>query len=468
MSPNSRTTRIIGALLTAAMLAACSGNPSTSSLPSTQTPFKWNGKVGKLSIRLKLPSRKRQAEIAKLVARAEAARGEKPHYFPGNATTLLFKLQKINGVSTTPPTPYDFTVQLSSCAASTPFACVVTGGTSAAVDCHLVAGAWSCTINTNAPAAPDTFLIETEDTSSTTKILSQSSLIITVAAGGTPTGSFALDPVVSKMAWDSAWIDDTASYIGTGTGGNSGGGNGPNEPTWTTGVGYTCPSALLATPVFCSDPLVNGNSVVTNDTLTLNFLDADGNIVLPVSGGASPALPIYVNANGNEVNVNVTCNNADLQWLNSTGSAGISYATLSGAVATATPNPGGQTPNPFLANGASSSFSGAMTDFVGNGNPNGANQPQMNSPETGKDGTSGGGTDARGSVISDAIWGNTGAYLNYDGGGNASSGATSWTCTATATASNGSGVASQKYYVGLAEGSISGAKIHPIKIHPHH
>jgi hypothetical protein len=470
MSSNSRTTRILGALLSAVILAACSGgNPSSSSLPPTQTPFKWNGKVGKLNFRLKLPSKHRQAEIAKQVSRIETARGMKPNYFPGSATTLVFKLLKIGSTTATQPTPYNFTVSLATCGVSpnTGTNCTVVGGTAAAVQCTL-SGSWSCTIHTNAPAASDTFLIETEDTSSGTKILSQSSLIIAVTAETPASGSFALDPVVSKLAWSSGWISDTASYIGTGTGGNSGSGNGSTEPTWTSGIGYTCPSAPTT---YCSDPLVNGNSVATNDTLTLSFLDADNNTVLPVSGDNSPNIPIYVSNAGLEVNVGVVCNNPDIQWLNNNGgSAAVTYTTLS----TATPSPGATanptlsaTPSPYLANGASSSFTGAATDFFGNGNPSSTlsphGVPMINSPETGKDGTTAGGTDAKGSVISDAIWSNTGAYVNYDGGGNATSSATSWTCIAYPN----TGPADATYYVGLAEGSISGARTLPIKIHRH-
>ncbi|MBV8491044.1 MAG: hypothetical protein JO199_11000 [Candidatus Eremiobacteraeota bacterium] len=250
---------------------------------------------------------------------------------------------------------------------------------------------------------------------------------ITVSPNSTATGSFSLNPVAKGLTWVSA----------------EGYPNGTGTPSYNTSTkAYSCSSS-------CYDPLLNASGTPSEDAVSLNVTDANGDTIIPtwetaaVSG--KPNVPIFLNSNGDEQRVNVTCDDSDVEWI--TSSSPQSVANLVSSTTSTPVGPGYV--NTALANGSQTS---GFNIWYGPGNYDAVhNANSFNSPYNGADGQGPGfGTSYGGSPIADNIYGNNGAYMNYDGGGNGT--APSWSyvmCVASL------GSVTAPYYIGNAEGGIN-------------
>jgi len=397
----------IAVALFAALLAACtsSGSMTGAGITPSHSSSAWRGPVGSMKITFTLAPKGKHNR---------AADGVTPNFLPTLAHSVNFTLVAVNGVNTSTPTPYDFSILTSTCTAATP----PPGG---------APGGYTCSaIVKKAPAANDQWTIVAQDAQGTPVTIAETNFTVSVGASPSPaaSGKFTLNPIVASMAWSSGQI--TAA-----------GGNGPNTPSWN-GTSYVCSTAPTT---YCYDPIVDGDGIAAGDTLQLLEFDPDGEQIVPFAnfgnGGASapaPYMPIFVGPGGNERNTAVTCQNPDVEWLNVAGPV---------ANASVTTGVSGNVANGF--NGAA----GTAT-YNGQGNSTG-NGISFNSPLTGSDtSTLHQATQFSGATIGDGYYGNDGVFLNYDGGGNGGAfNLTGWTCTATdGTLSSG------PYYFGMEQGQI--------------
>ncbi|MBV8331688.1 MAG: hypothetical protein JO192_03055 [Candidatus Eremiobacteraeota bacterium] len=265
-------------------------------------------------------------------------------------------------------------------------------------------GGYACSITVAAPAATDTYQIVACSGTTTGcgggKGLSEAWAQFAVPVGGVANGTFSLNPIVAALKWQSG----------------DGFANGAARPVYSQQTQqYSCATS-------CYDPLLDDAGVALGDTLTLVALDADNETIIPASGGgsgaSSPNVPLYLTAAGAVDTITIACNNPHVTYLNAAPSLPL-------------PSP---VPATNYANGVT-----------------GATYPQITSPVTGQDG-SGTGTTFSGSA--GTVYGNNGAYLNFDGGVGGTTFGPSSSVTCTATDSN-SPAATATYYVGLAEGGLT-------------
>ncbi|MBV8490964.1 MAG: hypothetical protein JO199_10600, partial [Candidatus Eremiobacteraeota bacterium] len=139
--------KLTSALLAIAMAAACSAGPAgtNSFAPAQPHAFAWHGKMGRLHVRIAVPSRKQQRRIAKL----------NPRYIPPDTTCVVFSLVAVNGYATgspATPTAYDFGIN----ATASSNTCQSYDGVPApsSATCTQVSGGnWNCDATVAAPVA---------------------------------------------------------------------------------------------------------------------------------------------------------------------------------------------------------------------------------------------------------------------------------------------------------------------------
>ncbi|MBV8491047.1 MAG: hypothetical protein JO199_11015, partial [Candidatus Eremiobacteraeota bacterium] len=225
----------MSAVLAAGMLAACSsgagssGSAITPSVPAAHA-FVWHGALGKLRVRVGVPTHKEQVRIAKLVEEAAArtkAGLRKPHYLPQSAATLCFSLVSVNGQSTNDDglcdgsNAFDFPIS--------------TSGSNCTTVSDPTTASYTCSITHAAPAANDRWTIVS---SGAGNVYSESNVAISVPPNGTATGSFSLNPIAASAQW--ALGTETAHGASPNVPITTPFTNGSGTPHWD-GSGYSCP-----------------------------------------------------------------------------------------------------------------------------------------------------------------------------------------------------------------------------------
>ena len=381
----------------AVVVAACSGNAGGPSAVSTVSNLPM--KTGHLKTALVVPPKARQHAIDRMVAGVLRSRHVKPKYLPSATTEVDFTLLTING-QPAPDTSFNFSINTSGCTpGSGGYVCSATNTAPAAVDVYAIQACSGIVYGAAGGCATGVGAV----------VLSESRVTVTVPAGGTASASFSLNPVVGGFSWSTAggapWPNGTAAPTFANT---------TPSPTYTCGAGS------------CYDPLLNGApnalfsplpSTPLSDSLALNVLDANGNTIIPASGGGTVhGYPVFLNgATGGADVISVSCTDGHVQW-------------LSGA-ASANPDPS-PVPVGDKANGFST-----------------ASNTGFNSPVTGHDGASG--ADYTGAAVS--VIGNTGGLINFDGGSATYTDQSLVTCTAQDTAST----TPAKFYLGLGTGFVT-------------
>ncbi|MBV8489225.1 MAG: hypothetical protein JO199_01755 [Candidatus Eremiobacteraeota bacterium] len=372
----------MAAVILALLFAACSGgavplSPGAGAQPAAH-------RIGHIKFGMRVPSRKRMQEIHASVARAMERRGKKPAFLPNAVGEIDFNLVSPTGGY------YSFTITPSSNGH-----CSSHGG---GYDCEGIVAA--------APAGVDTWQIVACVPGSSgcnqgggAQIISEVQTTITVQPQGESTCGgtacvFTLDPVVAAVILEpgtnGGQSPDVPIHIPFF--------NGVNPPTWNAGLGYSC------TYGSCYEPIINDNGAPEYDYLsTLEFSEDSGTIAVPTVGteSSSPYLPIYLTTTGDELDIAMFCPNQDtngdvvggnVNWIGTTNTVPADLP-LSASALTST--------NDTLANGFYSSAYGNHA-------------PLANSPDTTRSGN-GHGTDFNGNV-SNHVYGNDGAYINFDGG----------------------------------------------------
>ena len=423
--------RALAALLASAIVSACSGGTSTGSLTPSTSPahkFAWNGKMGHVRMRFAVPRH------------ASALRnGKKAHYLPATVTHVTFSLVDVEGVPTGSPgtpTPFDFTIATS-----------VTSG-NPSCNSNPDGSGFLCSADEPAPAADDTWTIVAKDTTSGW-VLSESMVSVNVLPDTTTTGYFTLNPVAASLRFFAGTCGGYTYVSGAWKCTGGGFDNGTGTPVWN-GSAYTCPTPADGG---CYDPLLNDEGTAVADSVTLNVLDNDNNIITPGANGTtisgSPNVPIYLQTGtdpspGGGIGLHVICQDPDVAWLQASppdGAPPLSYSTLKAA----------SEPTADLANGAHSAA--GIVQYLGPGLVDSTTFAGFTSPVTGEDygSTSDVGTDFNGAQYQ--VWGNDGRYLNYDGGGNGG-GPYNLASLDYCNAYIGSNIAGTSYYIGLAQGTI--------------
>lgn len=407
----TRYLRAIGSVLVAALLAACSGSGTTPSSQTVPTTPQHKVKLGKLSLKMAVPSKKQMASHFKHLAHVYAGKngGSQPAFVGAATTEIDFTLTGCGGC-TTNLSQYDqaFYTRPSS---------GMNRACSSAWN-----GALECTIVFTAPSATDTYNVTakwcnnpnadgscTVSGSTTLTLISEGNFTVTVPAGGVGNAQLTLDPVVGKLSWEQQFCK-TACFA-----------NGTAAPALSNGS-YTCGSSGG-----CYDPLLNDAGTATYQAITLVAEDADGDTIVPGftdSGSSSSStpndVPVYLTAGGQLDKISIACTagssaDADVQLLK--------YSA---------PNPA---PSPVAQTNLANGFTGATYTAI-------------NTPQRGKDGTA-----ITDSIVgSVTLAGNDVAAINFDGGKTSYTTGSLDTCTAT---DSSSPAITAAYNLGFAFGSVA-------------
>lgn len=352
--------------------------------PSTTPGAPQHKKTGTITTRLFVPKKQRAIK-----------RKGRPQFLPTSASEIDFTLIAVNGVSTS-NTNYNFTVQTSNCpvggvGSATGYLCTVSHSAPAGADQYSVQ-AWTCVSNGAAPRPSASLHPRMPNCSygygysynpGDPQILSETLTTVNVPPGGSASAKFTLDPVVGTGGNALIWSGPLAN-------------NGTAAPRLVNGV-YSCTNAYTS----CWDPVLNVAGKPQSSAVALNAYDADGDQIVPASGGGSVSgTPVYLQPNGDVDTITWSCNNPSITW--ETG--GGPYAP------------------------------GQMTVANGEGNNAGINSPVV-VPSPAQT------TDFNGNPVT-AV-GNNGIEINYDGTGYDSLTSSTMSCTADDTLGN-----SDTYYLG--------------------
>jgi hypothetical protein len=204
-----RYSRALGAILSLAILAACSGGggsagapssgvlPSAASAASAANPGRRHRKhQGWIKTRVHVPANKKHRR-----------HGKNGHWLPAATTEIDFSLMAVNGNTDDASWCnvgqgqgcYNFQIYTTGSGSQ---GCVSDGN-----------GGLECSVNEPAPAAADTYQIQAQYCAGKLnadgtcaapdglQLLSQSTSIINVPLNGTAIGSFTLNPVVASLQW---------------------------------------------------------------------------------------------------------------------------------------------------------------------------------------------------------------------------------------------------------------------------
>ncbi|MBV8489489.1 MAG: hypothetical protein JO199_03090 [Candidatus Eremiobacteraeota bacterium] len=301
-----RYQRLLGALL-AATVAACSGNAGgTGLVPGGSTPTS-NVRHGFVRATLHVPKHRHQSarEIAYLKAqqdRHNLKRGHKRgHYIPGNTTEVDFVVNTINGVAATPAdSTWNFSIFTSD-----PSECVGNGSQG-----------WDCSVTHSAPAGVTTYYVNAYQCSQagttasqscaskggTLTVLSTSYVTVSVDPNQTTLLATTLNPIVGSIEWSPvAYVNVTGPAALSPTQWLSEP-FGTTIPTYTPSSGvYSCGSAAQ-----CYEPAAKG--VAEAFGASIQVRDPSGALIIPASGGGDLyTTPVFLDGNGNVVNVDWSC-----------------------------------------------------------------------------------------------------------------------------------------------------------------
>jgi hypothetical protein len=416
-------TRALGAILIAAMLAACSGGGGNASFTpaGTTPPVSQNQRLGHIRAVLYVPPKKKHHQSRSTIAylRAQIAKhwhshaARKPKYLSGATTELDFTINTIAGVAATPAdkTAFDFTIYTSDSSQCSGddvngYVCTVTASAPVGADTYQVA-AQQCSV---AGTGPGTTCASLDGTLS---LLSASYASVSVVYDQTVTAAFTLSPVIGSIDWapvtyanESGPASLPSNLVLTSP-------NGTNIPTYDPSTAsYSCAYAAdsrrshdaqrphdamvprgnpNATPTpaannACYEPVAQG--VPVSYGVVLEARDPNGALIVGASnGGTVYQTPVYLDASGAAVSINWSCKDqitggTSLTWETGNGP----YSSNANAVAA------NQSFNSPVTNPAADPDGGHTTDA--NGNPvtavgnngtemnwDGVDQPNLNSPD---------------------------------------------------------------------------------------
>lgn len=358
-----RYSRALGAILIAALLAACSGgagsvgnNNANSVLPSS----KGHHGTGHIKTRFHIPA------LAKTKRHAHL----RSHWLPSSATEIDFNLVAVNGDNY--GIGYCNVGQGSGCYNFS----IYTTGSNAAGCTSDGNGGFFCNVSEPAPAAADTYQIVasycpgklnangTCGAADGLQQLSQSNTTISVPLNGIAVGNFTLNPVVANLQWSASGVQ----------------------------VGSGQPFATGQLP---------GNPVVQ-----IQALDAYGDVIVGATtdpnGNYNTA--IYLDWNGNVDNIYWNCTDPSVSF--ETG--GGPYSPLQGF----RPPSQETIANGFYPYGYDAKHHGKGRHPHWDGAV-GINSPEANPQNDYDGGNWGTGTDGNGNPV--AAVGNNGTEINYDG-----------------------------------------------------
>ncbi|MBV8491459.1 MAG: hypothetical protein JO199_13110 [Candidatus Eremiobacteraeota bacterium] len=357
-----RYSRALGAILTAALLAACSGGAGggVGSNSATLLPSSKHVGTGHIKARIHIPALK-----TKKHAHLRA------HWLPSSATEIDFQLTAVNGDN----------YGIGYCNVGQGYNCynfaIYTGGSNAGGCTSDGSGGYVCNVSEPAPAATDTYQITAGYCSGKINAdgscgapgglnaLSMSNTTLNVPLNGNVTGNFTLNPVVANLQWSASGIQ--------------------------VGSGQPFATGQLA-----------GNPVVQ-----IQALDAYGDVIIGAttdpSGNYNTAL--YLDGNGNVDNVYWNCSDPSVSF--ETG--GGPYSPLQGY----RPLSQETIANGFYPYGYDLKNRHSKTHRPHDDGPVGINSPEANPQNDYDGGNWGTGTDGNGNAV--AAVGNNGTEINYDG-----------------------------------------------------